>query len=107
MNWLMKLLGKASPPQRVRTSAEQLAHNCPKEFYNSSNPWTTYAGQMLFHGKGPEEWKWKFEDEKLKEKYISILTDVMNNRRIRPSAIIAVIAWKLSEMLSEPPQYIL
>lgn len=61
---------------------------------------------MLFHGQGPEEWKWKSSDEKVHEKQLSVLTDVMKSRRIRQTAIIAVVAWKLSEMLSEPPVYI-
>jgi len=106
MNWLRKLFSGAPAPQRALTKEEKLVQDCPQKFYGS-NPWTEYAGKILFHGIGDEVWKWKTDDEKQREKQLSVVTAVMNSRGIRQTAIIAVVAWKLSEMLSEPPVYVM
>jgi hypothetical protein len=87
------------------TNEKELAKKCPKEF-QQDNPWSNYAMKLFYNGGNIKNWKWKSDDDGIKEKQFACFYGLLGTFGLRHEDKKAIAGWMLSEMLQEVPEHI-
>lgn len=87
------------------SNEEALVKICPKQFM-IDNLWSQYASMIFFGGGSTKEWKWRTEDQAIRNRQLSFLKGLLSTFGIKHEHKEAVAGWMLSEMLTEVPRVI-
>lgn len=94
--------GKILGPGNV-SNEKELTVLCPKEFFDSENPWSLCAAFFILHGTKMLGWKWKTQDYKVRVQQALHLEEIMASPTLEHDHRQAIAGWMLSEMLREVP----
>jgi len=97
-------VGSAGPFGGLSNERE-LVKSCPDEF-KKNNAWSNYASKLFFRGAKIGNWKWKSEDESVRNKQYQCFCGLLGTFGIGHNEKESVAGWMLSEMLTEVPEYI-
>ena len=83
-----------------------LAIECPQEFFDPDNPWSSCAASYILKGRTDlRGWKWKTNDQQTRIQQVLRLEEIVSGSSLDADHQRAVAGWMLSEMLRQVPKY--
>lgn len=88
------------------SNQEELAGLCPVNFKDINNPWRKFV-EKIWKEKGVsvENWSWKNSEKSVKQS--SYFSTLLSTTRLNEENKLNLMAWMLSEMIDEIPEFIL
>ncbi|MEK7625290.1 MAG: hypothetical protein AAB467_02990 [Patescibacteria group bacterium] len=86
------------------SNENELAEACPAEF-KIRNPWVHYVELLFRYGFVRTDWIWKTTDELEQLHQLECFYGLVNSFKLERAIKYPIIAWMLSEMLTEIPLY--
>jgi|GEM_PF-1541941 len=92
----------------ILLNTPDLNKSCPEEFRQENNAWRKYATKMVELGCEVSNWKFKSDNTEVQKRQKKVLRALMRSTAYfipQNEQMKDVVAWMLSEMLSEIPEY--
>ncbi|MCF6276553.1 MAG: hypothetical protein L3J07_01745 [Candidatus Magasanikbacteria bacterium] len=101
-------LKNKTEPFKPFIDEEVLITKCPKEF-KTPNKWTLLTIRIIETGfldslEDIRNWNFRTTDDFWKKAYIKKLLIISNSKHLEKKDKVAIISWKLSLILNEPPE---